>query len=78
VVLYKNKRKTLTTHDIKKALKMLGRCRIYGHDSKEEVNYIYIPKADIYVEDDPEVELAEVAISDSEYTQKGDPYIQGM
>lgn len=77
LILNQNKRATLTTSDVKKAMKLLGGVDIYGHNSKDEVNYLHIPKADVYIEEDAEMDILHDALSDNNYTQKEAPYIHG-
>lgn len=77
LILNQNKRSTLTTNDVKKAMKLLGGLELYGHNSNDDVNFIHVPKSDVFIEEDPEFDILHDALSDNNYTHKGDPYIRG-
>ncbi|BES88871.1 TAF6-like RNA polymerase II, p300 CBP-associated factor (PCAF)-associated factor [Nesidiocoris tenuis] len=76
-IMSRNKRTKLTNDDVDKAMKLLGGCEIFGHDTKEPSSFIQIPELDLYVEEDEEIDVVEAALEESIYEQRPEPYIQG-
>lgn len=77
MILHKNKQESLTKSDVSKSISLLGGANLFGHLFNEEQNYIHIPEEDIYVADDVEMDTVGSALSQSQYRQRSEPYIQG-
>ncbi|KAF6214610.1 hypothetical protein GE061_009353 [Apolygus lucorum] len=80
-VMDRHKRTTLTTNDVKKAMKLLGGCEIFGQDSKQPGEFVHIPglpgEMDLFVEKDTVIDVVETSLEEVTYKQRPEPYIQG-
>ncbi|KAF4530019.1 hypothetical protein B566_EDAN009195 [Ephemera danica] len=51
---------------------------VYGHAGKGQIRFTYIDEANIFVEDDPEIDIIQLAISNIGITQKGKHFIKNF
>lgn len=77
ILLRNNKRRKLLTHDVNQVFETYNSLPIYGHSFPNELDFQYVPNADTFVEEDVEVDIVTLALSDTTVTTPGDEYIKG-
>ncbi|XP_014256675.1 TAF6-like RNA polymerase II p300/CBP-associated factor-associated factor 65 kDa subunit 6L isoform X1 [Cimex lectularius] len=77
IILHQNKRDMLTTHDVDKAIKLLGGVQLYGHHNAGETSYTLDTKKNVFVENDEEIDVYEESLQQFRAFHRGEPYIQG-
>jgi hypothetical protein len=51
---------------------------IFGHSGGGTVNFSFVREASIFTEEDPEVDVVQLALSNSSISQKGNHFIKSM
>ncbi|KAJ9590983.1 hypothetical protein L9F63_015989 [Diploptera punctata] len=78
VHMRQNKRRKLTTADVNAVFQISDVPTIYGHvGAEEQINYVYIKEANIFVPAEVEIELPAMALSNTVYIQKRAPFVKG-
>uniref|UniRef100_A0A1B6JKD8 TATA box binding protein associated factor (TAF) histone-like fold domain-containing protein n=2 Tax=Homalodisca liturata TaxID=320908 RepID=A0A1B6JKD8_9HEMI len=77
VLVHNNKRRKLLTEDVNRVLQVSNAPTVYGHSVAHEVDFTHIPKAEVFVENDSEIDIVAMSSMITAFTKSGEEYVKG-
>lgn len=77
ILLHNNKRRKLLTEDVNRVFEISNAPPVYGHSVAHGIDFDFIPKADVFVEHDNEVDIFTMSSMSTSFTKLGEEYVKG-
>ncbi|RZF41046.1 hypothetical protein LSTR_LSTR002678 [Laodelphax striatellus] len=78
ITLKNQRRKKLLTEDVTRVLETANVGRIHGHSGSDECGFTFIEEAGVFVQDDHEVDIVALALTQLSFTQKKSQSVSGL
>lgn len=77
ILLNNSKKRKLTTEDVNRVLEVSNTPNVYGHSVAHALDFTYIPKAELYIEHDVEMDIVTMASMVTTFTRPAKEYVKG-